>query len=383
MSFEESLADGSAGVELRFPAAFQRKESLPEFAELLDEDAAIVWRCSLSPFPLDLGPEHETLLQVQIERSARQLFDQVWDSRHPSGADPGERRTADESWSPVIASDRVEVGGATALRVLHRLGYEPEYEHVSLKLMIPVRTGTLEIAAHAVDSMTGVRESTISLTRSAEEALHHPGQAFFDDPARDADFPDHALTRARAAERWLLGESGLRVLRPLLLAPRGLVALRAARCALVPPPRHLELPAAALGMPETMTNFARVDLDATDPTLFEVWHVEDSGVAPGDGAALCALAEETARGWTDEGAEGVQAQARFVSTDEFTEVDCDVRFLAGGREIVAVQRWLADAHGRVWRLALSGDVPIVPVEEARAQIEAVRASFRAMAPGRR
>lgn len=130
------------------------------------------------------------------------------------------------------------------LRVIHRLAYEPGSEHVVARLMVPVREGLCEIACHAVDNETGTRESTLNTMRlkdDPEGIEKHPGQAFFDDAKHDRMFPQHALSRVRRAQRWLVDEGHVRVTDPPAPFMRGEVELPEARCSIVPPPRYLPL----------------------------------------------------------------------------------------------------------------------------------------------
>lgn len=386
MGFEDMLRDGSSGVELRFPEGVVLRESGPTWAQLGDEENVVLWQCSFSPFPMGLAADHDDRTRADLERAARRLFETVWaQRRQEQGPAPGreEPRTADGSWSPIVELERVEIQGAPALRVLHRIAYEPEYEQLSARVLIPVRDGTVEIVAYTVDTFTGARESTLMAARSdgAGEMPAHPGQAFFDDPAHDASFPQHALSRARRAQTWLLRESGMRVTRPAPPASSGLAPLRSAQCAIVPPPRYREIPAGVLQMSDTMVNFSRIDLDAEDPELFEVWHMAEATVPAGDSASLRELAVQTCEQWTEEGAEDVRVDARETPAPESTaEVECVVHFRVEDRQVIAVQRWISDASGRVWRLGISGDASAIPLDETRRTLAEARESFRPMSP---
>lgn len=382
MSFEESLTTGALGVQLSFPEDVVVRQEGPAWAQLVDETRGVVWTCSSVPFPMSARPDEDAALRADAERTARGLFEQMWAQRRAElGALPGrdEPRTADEDWSALIELERDSVHGAPVLRATHRLAYEPEYELVAARVLIPLEAGTFQIVAHAVDTMTGLRESMLVAARSeaAEGPLDHPGQVWFDDPAHDTDFPDHALSRARRAQRWLLEESGLLVSSPALPDRRGPVGLRAAQCAIVPPPRYREIPAGVLPMSETMVNFCRIDLDADDPELFEVWYAADATVRPGDADGLRELAVQTCQQWVEEGAEDVRVETREAAApDSFVEVECLVRFRVEGRSVLAVQRWISDASGRVWRLGVSGEEAAIPVEATRRALEEARASFR-------
>ncbi len=387
MLLETMLAEGTAGVELRFPAHLTRKDGSSESAELVDEETALVWQCARSPFRLDLTPLHRATLRKDLGRAAVCAFDEMWARRQsadPEADGAGSPRTADTDWSPVVEREIVEIGDATALRVIHRLAYQPGSEYVSGRLMIPIREGTVEIVCHAEDRMTGGRESALHqllADPSSGELPSHPGQAFFDDPAHDADFPDHALTRVRRALRWLLEEAGLRVLRPAPPATVGLVRLHSAHCAVTPPPRYCQVIPEALGMSDSMVTFARVDLIASRPALFDVWHLADASIRHGRADDLCELAEYTARGWAEEGAQGVRAEAHVATAiPGFVDVDCVIHFQAQERPSIAVQRWIADASGHVWRLGLNADAGEFSADEGLEILATVRGSFHPMSP---
>lgn len=130
-----------------------------------------------------------------------------------------------------------------------------------------------------------------------------------------------------------------------------------------------------------MVTFSRVDLIASRPALFDVWHLTDASVRPGRADDLCELAEYTARGWAEEGAQGVRAEAHVAATiPDFVDVDCVIHFQAEERPAIAVQRWIADAEGRVWRLGLNADEGKFSSDEGLAILATVRGSFHPMLP---
>ena len=97
MLLETMLAEGTAGVELRFPAHLTRKDGSSESAELVDEETALVWQCARSPFRLDLTPLHRVTLRKDLGRAAVRAFDEMWAQRQ--SADP----EADGAASPRTA----------------------------------------------------------------------------------------------------------------------------------------------------------------------------------------------------------------------------------------------------------------------------------------
>ncbi len=373
-TLSERLADGSVGVRLAFPQNFEVYEESETSLVLVDGDQSTLWQCTISPFRLDMSPNHRDQLLIEVRDSARTRFNKEWDERRANGeVQPGTVcRTEDETWTPVIEAAAIDIG-APALQVLHRMSYEPGMEHVAGRLLIPVKDGLVEIACNATDSTTGVRESVLVTQRELQE---HPGQEFFDDSIHDTKFPEHALSRGRKGLEWLRAESGITVVEPAEVPESGELMLEESQCRLVPPTGFLRLPAAALGMSETMTNFSRVSLSIIEmqPTLLSVWFLSDEYVTPGDSKALVALAKSTAKGWTNEGAKGVKVQTQILEPQGgmSAEVECTVAFVVQGRKVQDHQRWIVNANGSVWRLSIGSDSG----SQSAGPLAAARASFR-------
>ena len=108
-------------------------------------------------------------------------------------------------------------------------------------LLVPCAEGLAEARWVTTAHTTGIREAGWTdktlRTSGVEAAFKHPGQEVFDDPALDAEFPDHPLSIAREARRWFAKEVRLRVLRPAWQDERATVELSAIGYSLVPPPR--------------------------------------------------------------------------------------------------------------------------------------------------
>jgi len=240
----------------------------------------------------------------------------------------------------------------------------------------------LEIACHAIDNQTGVRESVLSAACSKDkpkEMLAYPGQAFFDDREHDRMFPQHALSRVRAAQAWLTNEAGLTVTNPPTPFTRTELMLSEAACCITPPPRFLQLRQRALGMTDTLVNFSRVCLSVLDDQqlMFGVWHLSNAPIGVRDQTALSSLAKETTAGWARQGAKTVQSEVRELpAADTFTEVECVVNLVVEDRDYVEVQRWISDTAGSVWRLGIGGARPLLDLKETRTLLAQARASFR-------
>jgi hypothetical protein len=136
---------------------------------------------------------------------------------------------------------RISIDGGSALYVLHRMTYEPGSEILMGHLLVPCAEGLAEARWVTTAHTTGIREAVWTdrtlRTSSVDSAFKHPGQGVFDDPALDPEFPDHPLSIAREARRWLAKEMRVRVLRPAWQDERAAVELPAIGYSLVPPPR--------------------------------------------------------------------------------------------------------------------------------------------------
>ena len=108
-------------------------------------------------------------------------------------------------------------------------------------LLFPCAEGLVEVRWVTTAQVTGIREAVWTdravRTTGFEGNFQHPGQVVFDDPALDAQFPDHPLSTAREARRWLATEVRVRVLRAGWQDKRTAIDLPALGYAIVPPPR--------------------------------------------------------------------------------------------------------------------------------------------------
>jgi hypothetical protein len=244
MGLFEGLQRGGLGVEVTFPPTvkpFSREETSFRF---VGPRTDVDWWVFFFPdIALDLSAPGWSTLRRDITRQTRILFEQMFRSRpETAGREFRGPRTRDETWSPVVDVERVSIDGGSALFVLHRMTYEPGSEILMGHLLIPCAMGLVEVRWVTAAQLTGIRESLwVGKARAVagpDEPFHHPGQAVFDDPALDADFPDHPLSTAREARRWLTTEAQMRLVRPQVWPDeQTAIEIPEVGYALVPPPR--------------------------------------------------------------------------------------------------------------------------------------------------
>jgi hypothetical protein len=160
---------------------------------------------------------------------------------------------------------------------------------VMARLCIPVRRGLFEVIVIAGERGTGWRESSIiaSNSRSREETMTAERLQLllksyeFDDVQYDSQFPNHCLSRVRAAMAWLINESQLVVTaKPAAFIPAGQeVELKQLRCRVVPPKRFIYSP--DTHKPESnKPRFCRASLGGTGGVqmlVISCWYVKNSG----------------------------------------------------------------------------------------------------------
>src|SRR5262249_12532705 len=130
-------------------------------ALLRDPERRVAWEIGHFPHRLDLRASSDDALHRDIEAEAREAFRASYE-QVASAVDAANRsppRTRDAAWSPVIELERIEIGGARALRVIHRLTYEPTHEMIVGRLLIPLESGVFEVSATHLTRTTGFRET--------------------------------------------------------------------------------------------------------------------------------------------------------------------------------------------------------------------------------
>jgi hypothetical protein len=275
MELVEALRSGALGVAVELPP--EREVTASGGAEYAFTGAGqVAWQYLFRPVALDLAAASEAALAADVEVTARAIFrhtEAVFAAREPPhplrarGPDGVPcSRLDDASWSPVIERATVAIGGAPALRVIHRVTYGPGREIVMGHLTVPVAAGVLELRLIAIDHTTGLRESVLMLAGdlllkavapAGERSV--PPQSHFDDPAHDARFPSHCLSRVRAALAWSQAPGRLRVTVPATAAWREVVDVAALGGTISLPPRFVLVGADDHGAAFTRVNFALTD----------------------------------------------------------------------------------------------------------------------------
>jgi hypothetical protein len=392
VGFLDQIANGDLGVRVHFGAGVDSLEEASNAALLRDPERRVAWEIAFVPYRLDLREATLDVLRDDVAIEARAAFDATWTQlgAESEGAERPPARTSDPAWSPLILLESTTLADAPALRVIHRMSYQPTHEMVVGRVLIPVASGVLSISASSLTRATGYRE-TMRLQAalasrpgtSAEEIARELGQAGYDDPTYDLLFPDHPLSLVRAALAWLVDAEGggLVVTDPLRLQPPGEVTLPAAGCAVTPAPRYVALPEGALPIAPTLAVLTRVGLAVTTPRLLDVWRIDDTVILGGDREGqLVKLARKNAAGWAGEGATDVEARvSKLPAKDGRTHVVSEIRFTTENGPTHAVARWMADTDGTVFRVAASGG-PWIPKEALRADAEQALNSLRRLDP---
>ena len=392
MGFLDQLQAGELGARVRFEAALEHLEELPGAALLRDPERRVAWEIVFVPFGLDLREATFAALREDVEGEARAAFDATWEDlgREEGAASRPPARTTDPTWSPVIAVEALDLALAPALRVIHRMSYQPAHEMVIGRVLVPVADGVLSIAATSLTRTTGYREAARLVAALGERQGASPadvgrelGQAGYDDPDYDLLFPDHPLSLVRAALTWLLDAEGggLSVTAPAAPPPEGEVTLSAPSCAVTLPPRYLPLPPGRLPLSPSLTMLSRVGLAATSPRLLDVWRLPKQKITGEDREKkLANLARKNAAESAGEGATGLAVKiTKLPSEGGRAHLQSHVQYVSGGRPIQAATRWMADTDGCLFRVAASAG-PWVAKEALFADAEHVMTSLRRLDP---
>lgn len=264
MSLLEQLSRGDCGIRFALPEGFAVSEDSEEHLSARSPDRAELW-VMFANTPIDLNPTHSSILRQDLERAARDIF--IMTSQGLPRKQPLQRlRTDDPAWSPLIEVTPISLPGGEALVVLHRTLYEPGLESIMGHILIPVRDGMIEFRSVTAAHQTGMRESVVTERKLRAHPIN-PGediaaqmrrlhsQRDFDDPALDAQFAEHPLSRARALLREL--QAKITVTHPA--PPPEKIVSTALRCAFLPPPRYLFQGASEAGLQLTKTSIATTD----------------------------------------------------------------------------------------------------------------------------
>lgn len=365
------LAAGRFGARMTVPEHLTIANETERMLDAVDPASGVHWTFFYFPdlhFVLDDDAADAGTLRAGLEQHARLMFDTFFAEHPPEGAGPfamDRPRTADPDWSPLVEATPVQLGATPALRVLHRMAYQPGREVMLGHLLVPLAGGLFEARAIAHDEVTGMRESVIMVKQGRDA---HPGQADFDDPALDDTFPQHCLSRVRAALRWLEHDSGLTCDAPAPRRAHGETVLAAQGCALVAPPRFVHRPGGG-----SEACFVRVAFCGTDGLEHFIVTCAEAELGRLDAAALSAKALDAVRAtYREAGVKDIEVRRE---TDEV--------FVAEGLghegRLRAVFHWFLDEGQRPWHLAISS-LAAAPWQARAQELAAARQSFRLTSP---
>jgi hypothetical protein len=378
-SLVDALRAGTHGVALEVPSGWTQTRDAPDHVHFVEDATRAIWYLMWFPgVVLDLGASHRGDLARALEHHARAMFDSVVDAQVADGDAGGHPpRTADPSWSPIVDVEHVIVDGAPALRTVHRMSYQPGSEIVMAHLLIPLRDGLFEARVVCCDAMTGVRESVLLIAQGRGAPVLLP-QRELDDPRHDAGFPDHALSRARAAIRWLRDDSGLRVTAPASPLAGGEAVLAGLGCALTPPPRFVH---ASTDDEVRDASFRRCSFCGTDG--IETLLVRDASTDLGQLPASSLRDRATAFTRALHDRSGVERIRVDSTTLDSIEGGLHVLVTVQGDghqgRIRNLFRWFRDEGGRPWFVAMIGDAA-VPLDVRAAELDAAVRSWRLTRP---
>ena len=407
MAFIDDLKKGLPGLKLAVPDAWRKQEEQERRAVLVDSEHRVGWHIVHAPWRTEFRPEHFEAHRRDIERHARYSFEQQYHQLQlqpqPGQTQPPPRppvRTSDPEFNPLLQAEYITIAGQPALLTLRRIAYEPAMEAVVGNVVIPLATGILDITVFQHTQQTGYRESgllNVALQKypgeGPQKLARRLGQTFFDDPANDAQFPQHPLTCVRAALRWLrsLGTDQLEITAPApaLPAPGSVMELQNVGVAITLPPRYAVIPDGVLPVPMGVTLLSRVILEGGDePQMLDVRQV--SGVSmPAEGRPdkLLQMVQRQVEEWQSQGGTQIEVQTDPVempqdparqSAGPCVALAVQVSLVLGGVRTHTVVRWICDHDGRVFRIGVATP-PFIPIAEAAADADAVLRSFRRLA----
>jgi len=385
MGLADELESGELGVRCRVHET-QILEQSPHFAVLLQPERHLALHIVKAPWHLD--GRHASAWKLAIEHHTQLLFEASFQpEQDPETGQPTEPRTRDQTWSPLIAFEQLDAG-TPAWWLLFRRNYAPGDELVEGRLLVPVATGLVTVSLLARDTITGYRESALALSNElpgTNATWSRSTQALFDDPAHDARFPEHCLSRVRDGLRWLLAPEGAALVctAPAIPTPSGEIALPEADSVVTPPPRFAVLPAGTLPLAPSLASFSSVVLGGDEaPRLLSVWSLPQRLPKSAGPAGLEALVRETLSAWTQEGARDIELNVASVNGVLGPEAHVHVRFQANGAPRQEQQTWFTDSDRSVFRIGVDAPSDYAKAE-LRAEVATVRESWRRLSPKRR
>lgn len=366
----KSLELGSCGVQWQPPDGAIGVHTESEL--VITDDTGLRWRIRLVPEEFAIAPGEETALSEDLYASARASFEARWRQRpRPAGATP---RTESGEWSPIVEAKLGAVGAGRLARVVRRLAYEQGDEVVVGHLFVPVEKGTVEIRIVAQSEATGQRESAIARKYGGRQA-----QATYDAAELDPYFPEHPLTRIRAALDGVVETMAI-VAPPERPAE---VLMPEPGCAVTPPVRFVATPpVAGSGRGELV----RRGVDDWQRTI-EVWRIgrnvgsSQGRLAPAakgiqTHAALVDHANRSAAASPADGASNIVSHSAPI--DDYgvcIQIQQYVTMERDDEPHHAVYRWWVAGDGTVWRI---GELSSAAVdrEVLAEEVAAVQDSFR-------
>ncbi len=366
MPLIDQLGSGALGVTFEPPEDWcvHRDDDVVEAIDR--KHRAQWWMFAVHGLHLDIDIDDDEHMRGAAEAYARGMFELAHDGDQPP-------RTSDPTWSPLVAFDRIEIMGAPALSSLHRMHYRPGREFLFGHLLIPRPWGLFEARVGTLDQTTGWRECAQLVALSPEgddmgSTLEKLTQATYDDPALDEKFPQHCLSRAREAMRWMQGN--LTVESAALPRCAGAIEVPAAGFAITPPPRFF-----ATSQP---TTFLRTSFCATDG--LENFIVEPKGDIAIQPEHLVAVAEGSTR-QIHLDAEVADLKLEVQIIDHVGR--SDVLVIADGKGHLGGLRngllWLLDPGGRPWSLSLTAAAQ-VPRQQVAQELIAAARTWRPVGP---
>ena len=318
----------------------------------------------LSPIEFAIAPGEEGALGEDLHQSSRDMFELRWRSKpRAAGAQP---RTASGEWSPVIDAKLGSIGEGRIARCVRRLAYEQGDEAVVGHLYVPVDKGTIEIRISARSGETGTREAAIAAKYGGKQA-----QATYDSAELDPYFPEHPLSRVRAALDATV--ASLEIVTLPQRKPGSEVPLAEPGAAITPPIRFVPSPSIT---GSSRGEIVRLGVDGWRRTI-HVWRVGRHKLKGSNmHAALVEHADKDAAGWDKAGASQVASHSAPI--DDYgvcVQIQQYVSFERDGLVRHAVQRWWLAGDGTMWRIGSEASA-LVDRQLMLDELGAVQDSFR-------
>jgi hypothetical protein len=328
------------------------------------DDAGLTWRVQLSPIEFAIASGEEGALGEYLHQSSRDMFELRWRSK--TRAASAQPPTISGEWTPVIDAKLGTIGEGRIARCVRRLAYEQGDETVVGHLFVPVEKGTIEIRISARSGETGTREAAVANKYGGKQA-----QSVYDGAELDPYFPEHPLSRVRAAL-----DATVASLEIVSLPQRTAgteVTLAEAGAAITPPIRFVSSPSIA---GSSRGEIVRLGVDGWRHTI-HVWRIGRPKLKHKDvHVALVEHADKDAADWTKAGASQVTSHSAPI--DDYgvcVQIQQYVTFERDGLVRHAVQRWWLAGDGTMWRIGSEASA-LVDRHLLLDEVSAVQDSFR-------